>query len=232
MRVERGGRLRAPAPRWLTRVPGGEPGIFPSRNEQACLVSPSAGATRAARGPPGRDSLGSSLPLTWVPRRGHQADPRFAASTSNEARHLLTWTHRDSNPEPPPCRGGALPVAPQAHEPAASRSLGHGPPATTPTVRDGGSKGVSPRPGRRWCRPPVGVFECHPLWSSQRLAECDPALGVPFACAGATGLEPATFGFGDRCSSSCATPLCGCGLNAKRRPFPVREGGVSASCVR
>ena len=28
-------------------------------------------------------------------------------------------------------------------------------------------------------------------------------------CAGATGLEPATCGFGDRCATNCATPLCG-----------------------
>ena len=26
-------------------------------------------------------------------------------------------------------------------------------------------------------------------------------------CAGATGLEPATYGFGDRCATNCATPL-------------------------
>ena len=28
--------------------------------------------------------------------------------------------------------------------------------------------------------------------------------------AGATGLEPATYGFGDRCATNCATPLEGC----------------------
>ncbi|GAB3424945.1 DMT family transporter [Flindersiella endophytica] len=41
--------------------------------------------------------------------------------------------------------------------------------------------------------------------------------------AGVTGLEPATCGFGDRCASSCATPLCGraaCQANlGRRRPY-------------
>lgn len=52
--------------------------------------------------------------------------------------------------------------------------------------------------------PPGAVFVCcHPLWSFQlvQVLKRDPALGVPFTCAGVTGFEPASGGFGDRCSS-------------------------------
>lgn len=37
----------------------------------------------------------------------------------------------------------------------------------------------------------------------------------PFRATGATGLEPATPGFGDRCATSCATPL-GCETECSR----------------
>lgn len=63
-------------------------------------------------------------------------------------------------------------------------------PVTVPDVPD--------LPGRALV-PPAGL--CHPLWTSQDLAGCDPASGVPIDYAKVTGLEPATSGFGDRRST-------------------------------
>ena len=52
---------------------------------------------------------------------------------------------------------------------------------------------------------------------------CDPpqpaSAATMRATTGATGLEPATPGFGDRCATSCATPL-GCAADCIR---PVRQ---------
>src|SRR5262249_34912831 len=45
-----------------------------------------------------------------------------------------------------------------------------------------------------------------------------------FRAAGATGLEPATPGFGDRCATNCATPL-GCAADCIR-PLPQYHRAV------
>ena len=52
----------------------------------------------------------------------------------------------------------------------------------------------------RW-RLPVGFAAFRPGWLSVT------ALLELVYMAGATGLEPATYGFGDRCATNCATPL-------------------------
>lgn len=116
-------------------------------------------------------------------------------------RHFL-WTWADSNRRPSVCQTDALPVASQARSwpraAAVSRNRQHCPrPFVTGQVRvfTPGSA------ARRTVRPTWGC-KCHPLWSSQTVALCSPALGGPFTCAGVTGLEPATTGFGDRRSPS------------------------------
>lgn len=74
------------------------------------------------------------------------------------------WTCPGSNRGPPPCRGGALPTALQAHTSGTreSNALHPGPkpgPVTVPDVPD--------CPSSRQSSPTAGPFVCHPLWSSQ-----------------------------------------------------------------
>ena len=73
---------------------------------------------------------------------------------------------------------------------------------------------VAPR--RRTRRPPsvrAFVSATSPLFRATTLGRADRrrrrARGRSGLCAGVTGLEPATCGFGDRCAANCATPLCG-----------------------
>ena len=59
--------------------------------------------------------------------------------------------------------------------------------------------------------------------------------GGPDACAGQTGLEPATCGFGDRCATNCATALRRPGLHDASRATPTdttRRGSVQLPGVR
>lgn len=56
-----------------------------------------------------------------------------------------------------------------------------------------------------------------PLWSSQ-VVPCPCPHGSAGDGAGVTGLEPATFGFGGRCATCCATPLCSGVWKAKKPP--------------
>jgi hypothetical protein len=106
--------------------------------------------------------------------------------------HAWTWTR--SNVLPPVGRG-ALPTELQAHTSGTGESNPTLPgpkpgPVTAPVVPD------CPTP-QRLSPSPHRALVCHPLWNSQHTAP--PARR---GHAGATGVEPATTGFGDQ-SSSC-----------------------------
>jgi hypothetical protein len=77
---------------------------------------------------------------------------------------------------------------------------GTGPPSgtRTRTVRSLSASALHPIGQRRTARVTPLAMSCHPLWSSQLPSQPAEVGGE----AGATGLEPATRGFGDRCSTS------------------------------
>ena len=117
-----------------------------------------------------------------------------------------SWTWPGSNRRPPPCRGGALPAAPQAH--------GRAPPSRT---------GCLLLPGQAGCRLPRArsrharrVPDLVP--SAVELSNHRSHRPRPEDDAGVTGFEPATRGFGVRCSGLAELHPSG---TAERRQDPV-----------
>lgn len=103
-----------PRPGWRSRrIP------LPARASLPGL--PSAVAIRVGPGATRSEiRLARAFPLRGCRVGGIRRTPALQPAPQMRRGTFPTWTHRDSNPEPPPCRGGALPVAPRAHAPAAS----------------------------------------------------------------------------------------------------------------
>src|SRR6266545_2125192 len=107
---------------------------------------------------------------------------------------------------------------------AAPLSIGHFPPSSVePEDRQPRIQCLAASPASPASASP-GLGVAGPVWPAR--AGAGRAVG-----AGATGLEPATCGFGDRCATNCATPLCEATLPATGAP---RQGPITprATSVR
>src|SRR6266542_560657 len=107
---------------------------------------------------------------------------------------------------------------------AAPLSIGHFPPSSVePEDRQPRIQCLAASPASPASASP-GLGVAGPVWPAR-------AGAVRAGGAGATGLEPATCGFGDRCATNCATPLCEATLPATGAP---RQGPITprATSVR
>lgn len=148
------------------------------------------------------------------------------ATTMTDTSPRPTWSRPDSNRAPSHCQRDALPDELRPHAPAARTKL------TSRSVPRASMVYPSPRPPCAHARcGGMEFLKCHPLWSFQ-LNRCSPALGGPFTCAGATGFEPATSGFGDRCSCqlSYAPMKFACGATKTAASRGPREAAVCCPC--